>query len=115
MESGRTFRAVAGVASPDGGTLPGYRPRAPGHGALHWLVHEHLETFLAEARARSDGDGLPRFIERELREFLTCGELTGDGARFVPLPAPSHRAPRATAWEQVTRRRTFPSAPYCTQ
>ena len=51
-------------------------------GALHRVVHEHLETFLAEARARSDGDGLPRFVERELREFLTCGRLARGFARF---------------------------------
>ena len=45
-------------------------------------MHDHLETFLAEARARSDGDGLPRFVERELREFLTCGQLARGFARF---------------------------------
>jgi hypothetical protein len=44
-------------------------------------VHEYLETFLAEARARSDGDGLPRFVERELREFLTCGQHARGFAR----------------------------------
>jgi hypothetical protein len=30
---------------------------------------------LAEARLRGGGDGLPRFVERELREFLTCGVM----------------------------------------
>jgi hypothetical protein len=61
---------------------PGSRARAPEHGTLHRLVHEHLETFLAEARARSGGDGLPHFVERELREFLTCGQLARGFARF---------------------------------
>jgi hypothetical protein len=46
------------------------------------LVREHLETFLAEARLRGDGDGLPAFVERELREFLTCGVLAQGFARF---------------------------------
>jgi len=82
VESGCTFPAGAGTADPGGVTPPGYRPRAPAHGALHRLVHEHLETFLAEARARSDGDGLPHFVERELREFLTCGQLARGFARF---------------------------------
>jgi hypothetical protein len=54
----------------------------PERGALRRLVHEHLETFLAEVRARSDDNGLPRFVERELREFLTCGQLARGFARF---------------------------------
>ena len=82
MEAGCTFPTSAGIADPGTSTPPGYRPRAPAHGALHRLVHDHLETFLAEARARSDGDGLPRFVERELREFLTCGQLARGFARF---------------------------------
>ncbi len=57
-------------------------PRRPEHGVLHRTLREHLETFLAEARARSDGDGLPRFVERELREFLSCGVLARGFARF---------------------------------
>jgi len=73
---------VPGAADPGGRNPPGYRQRAPEHGALHRLVHEYLETFLAEARARSGGDGLPRFVERELREFLTCGQLARGFARF---------------------------------
>jgi len=35
-----------------------------------------------EARRRGGGEGLPRFVERELREFLTCGLLTEGFARF---------------------------------
>ncbi len=50
VESSCTFPVVAGIADPGAGTSPGYLLRAPEHGALHWLVHEHLETFLAEAR-----------------------------------------------------------------
>jgi hypothetical protein len=46
------------------------------------VVREHLETFLAEARLRGGGEGLPGFVERELREFLTCGLLTEGFARF---------------------------------
>jgi hypothetical protein len=46
------------------------------------LVRQHLETFLAEARQRGGGAGLPRFVERELREFLTCGVMARGFARF---------------------------------
>ena len=49
--------------------------RQPEQSVLHRVVREHLETFLAEARQRGGGDGLPRFVERELREFLTCGVM----------------------------------------
>ena len=49
---------------------------------LHRLVGEHLETFLAEARLRGGGEGLPGFVEREFREFLRCGVLAHGFARF---------------------------------
>jgi hypothetical protein len=49
---------------------------------LHQVVREHLATFLAEARLRGSGEGLPRFVERELREFLNCGILANGFARF---------------------------------
>jgi hypothetical protein len=46
------------------------------------VVLEHLDTFLAEARLRGGGEGLPWFVERELREFLTCGVMARGFARF---------------------------------
>jgi hypothetical protein len=52
-----------------------YVPRAAADTVLHGVVREHLETFLAAAAARTGGEGLPRFIERELRGFLRCGLL----------------------------------------
>ena len=58
-----------------------YVRREPEHTVPHRVVSEHLETFLAEARLRGDGEGLPRFVERELREFLTCGVLANGFAR----------------------------------
>ena len=59
-----------------------YVRRQPEQTVLHRVVREHLETFLAEARQRGDGEGLPRFVERELREFLTCGVMARRFARF---------------------------------
>ncbi|MBX3028226.1 transposase [bacterium] len=56
--------------------------RHPERGVLQRVVLEHLETFLAEARARGGGAGLPRFIEKELRAFLSCGVMASGFARF---------------------------------
>jgi hypothetical protein len=42
---------------------------------LYRLVAEHLETFLAEARERYER-GLPKYVEKALREFLDCGILS---------------------------------------
>ena len=47
---------------------------------LHRVLREHLQSFLREGRARGSGDGLPAFVERELREFLNCGVLVFVGA-----------------------------------
>ena len=59
-----------------------YVRRQPENGVLHRMLREHLETFLEEARLRGGGEGLPAFIERELREFLSCGVLARGFARF---------------------------------
>lgn len=48
---------------------------------LHAVIREHLEDFLREAADRGEGAGLPQFIEREFREFLTCGVLGHGFAR----------------------------------
>ena len=44
------------------------------------MIGGHLETFLRAAAEAGGGDGLPQFVERELREFL------GVGIRSVGLP-----------------------------
>src|SRR5438876_7059121 len=59
-----------------------YRPRAPEQSVLHTVVRMHLETFLREAADRTDDTGLPRFVEDEFREFLTCGVLAHGVARL---------------------------------
>ena len=56
--------------------------RHPEQGVLQRIVGEYLETFLAEARQRAGGAGLPRFVERALRAFLTCGVMASGFARF---------------------------------
>src|SRR3989454_7540910 len=64
---------LAGAATVGAAT---YQPRAAEGTVLHRVVRDHLETFLREVADRSDGGGLPRFVEREFREFLTCGALS---------------------------------------
>jgi hypothetical protein len=49
---------------------------------LHQVIGEHLEAFLRAATEAGDGIGLPQFVEREFREFLTCGAFGGGFARF---------------------------------
>jgi Putative transposase/Transposase zinc-binding domain len=66
-------------ASPVGAAT--YQPRDAEGTVLHRVVRENLETFLREAADRTDGSGLPRFIEREFRDFLTCGALGRGFAR----------------------------------
>ena len=59
-----------------------YRPRDAEHTVLHQVVAEHLEAFLRTAAEAADGAGLPQFIEREFREFPTCGVVERGLARF---------------------------------
>ena len=59
-----------------------YEPRCPAQTALNQIVHDHFETFRAQAASLRDGEGLPRFVEQEFRDFLQCGSLAGGFARF---------------------------------
>ena len=59
-----------------------YRPRDAEHTVLHQVIAEHLEAFLRAVAEAGDGAGLPQFVEREFREFLTCGVFEHGVARF---------------------------------
>ena len=59
-----------------------YRPRDAEHAVLHQVIAEHLEAFLRAVAEAGDGAGLPQFVEREFREFLTCGMFEHGVARF---------------------------------
>jgi hypothetical protein len=50
--------------------------RNPGS-TLYQIVRDHFETFRAQAASLLDGEGLPRFVEREFRDFLRCGWPAG--------------------------------------
>ena len=52
-----------------------YVPRHPEKTALHLIVREHLETFLATVREQR-GKDLPRYVEDELRRYVRCGVLS---------------------------------------
>ena len=54
----------------------GYQPRHAEASVLHTVIQEQLGDFLQAAADRADGAGLPEFIAREFREFLTCGART---------------------------------------
>ncbi|MCP5067272.1 MAG: transposase [bacterium] len=65
------------------GTTPGpgnaYRRRDPEATTLYRVMQEHLATFLARASDRGSIDpchgGLPRYVQRELEAYLSCGIL----------------------------------------
>ena len=59
-----------------------YEARCPAGNVLYQIVQDHFETFRAQATSLRDGEGLPRFVEQEFRDFLQCGWLAGGFARF---------------------------------
>ncbi len=59
-----------------------YRPRDAEHAVLHRMIDEHLDAFLETARRQADGAPMPDFVEREFRDFLTCGVLAHGFARL---------------------------------
>lgn len=61
---------------------PPYVRRQPERTVLYQVVKDHLATFLADARDRSEhGMGLPRFVAREFEQYLACGLLCHGFAR----------------------------------
>ncbi len=59
----------------------------PSTTVLHEVVAEHLGAFLgAVAEAGRRSRPLRQFVEREFREFLTCGVFEHGVARFVVYP-----------------------------
>jgi hypothetical protein len=59
-----------------------YARREPEKSALHLVVREHLETFLATVREQR-GKDLPRYVEDELRRYVRCGILAHGFCRVV--------------------------------
>ena len=58
-----------------------YERRAPDQGILFQVLNEHLESFWARAAEAGDGVGVPAFVQKGLRNYLSCGILAhGAGA-----------------------------------
>ncbi len=75
------FERTPGIASRP---MPrGWRRREPDKTALHIVVRENLQTFLAEGRRRSDsGNGYPAFVEHEFTRYIRCGMLAWGFSRL---------------------------------
>ena len=69
------------VARRAAGDLPATGDDSTTETVLHHVVRTHLDRFLTETAAATDGAGLPRFIAREFRDFLGCGQLERGFAR----------------------------------
>ena len=54
-------------------SAPTYKPRDPPSTILHQVVREHLEDFLSFTR-ENYAKPLPRYVEREFRNYLPCGD-----------------------------------------
>jgi hypothetical protein len=76
--AGGIFERTSGAAGQP--LRGGYQRREPEQTVLHELVSRHAQTMLAELRD-ADGRGLPRYVERELAEYLRCGILAHGFAR----------------------------------
>ena len=74
---------------------------------LHAVIREHLEPFLRDVSARGDGSGLPRFVEQEFREFLTCGVLAHG---FTRLRCPDCAFERLLPFSCYAQRETICSS-----
>ena len=58
-----------------------YKRREPQATVLHELVREHLEPFLAYTREHYRKP-LPKYVERELRRYISCGDLRAGFTRI---------------------------------
>ena len=89
--------------------LPEYRPRRPWEGMVYQVVRDDDETFCAEATVRRDGERLPRFVDREFRGLLRCGQLAAEFGRFAvtaAVGAPAAVLVQGTrAWSRTRWRR----------
>ena len=59
-----------------------YRRHEPEKTVLYTIVSAHLETFLGEVRDHYDNP-LPRYVEKELRDYLECGLLQHGFAKAI--------------------------------
>jgi len=79
----QTMRPAPFPVFPGNSTGKQYRPRCAEETLVHQVVREHLEPFLERARERDRP--VPRFVEREMRDFLDCGN-PARGFLFLRCP-----------------------------
>ncbi len=61
-----------------------YTPRCPERTLLYRIVAENLEKLLQTARPQNEsGLGLPKYVEKECRDYLRCGVLCHGFTRLV--------------------------------
>jgi|GEM_PF-1778681 hypothetical protein len=74
--------ALAGAPHADRLSAAVHQPRRPERTVAYQAVQGHLETWLHLARSSEpDGDPVPAHVEREFRQYLTCGILAHGFAR----------------------------------
>lgn len=73
-----------GSAHPHARAVPSttYTRRDPEAGVLYRVLRQHLATFLNDTSQAQDGNGVPKFVEKELQAFLKCGVLGHGFSRF---------------------------------
>ena len=79
----QTMRSAPFAAIHGNSTGKHYRPRRAEETIVHQVMREHLGTFLERARERDRP--VPRFVEREMRDFLDCGN-PARGFLFLRCP-----------------------------
>ena len=95
-----------------------YEPRRAADSVLYQVVRDHYETFRAQAAALRDGEGLPRFIEKEFRGLLPRPSMQWvwagpAGALLVQRPcgvSKSRRPPNGRRSEPGASRAVAPPA-----
>jgi hypothetical protein len=74
IREGPSTAATLGTDYPRARTIPTTRISPPTPSMLSSTQSSaNIWTFLREAADRSDGPGVPRFVEWEFGAFLTCG------------------------------------------
>ena len=77
-----------------------YRPRDPTASVITQLLSTHLDTFIDRAEQGPGAPGLPRFVQRQLRAMIDCGDPTHG---FVRLACTQCRVSRAVPFSCKAR------------
>ena len=78
--------SAAPSCGPQAGRPDGYARRRPEETLLYQVVRDHWPEFLRRSEERG---GLPRFVVREVEEYLACGIIERGLVRLAPRPPPT--------------------------